>query len=145
MSDLVFSSGDRELSEVEQVLNAIEDILTSEDFDRKRTDFIGEYSHLFPEDGDIPVECMGVYKKYIEMVENEILSKIKEKFPRFEFDSLIPAITNDKKLQFIHMEFYDMLNALNDFQAFRDLMVSYEKGKGMQFDIITTHLEDIDQ
>ena len=133
--------GRKDIPRSEQVLQAFDEVLTSDEFCQIQDQFVDEYSKNFPENGDLPPECMSIYKKYVELIEKELLAKVLKIFPDFSFDELIPIIKNRNKDALEHADVFELLSATLDFQEFRDLMVSYNKGSGIELNAVITKFD----
>ena len=84
---------------------------------------------------------MNIYNKYFELIENKLLSKVHEQFPDFLFEELIPVITANNDQDMIHDDVFELLSATLDFNEFRELMVSYNKGVGIELSTIITKID----
>ncbi|EAY05393.1 hypothetical protein TVAG_131270 [Trichomonas vaginalis G3] len=127
-----------EITREDKILAAFEDVLLSDEFVEKQDEFIAKHSKLFTEDGDLPPECMKIYKQYAELIEKTLLAKVSKLFPDFSFDELIPLIKNHKEEDIAHADVFELLTATLDFNEFRDLMVSYNKGQNTDLEIKVT-------
>ena len=131
------------LSKNERVLEILEETLQSEEFMNLQEEFADENCDLFPPEGDLPPQAMQIYQKYVEMIEANLLSKVQEVEPGFDFDELIPVIQKNKDSEdFAHATVFEFLNAAIDFNEFRSLMASYKAGKGLDLEVTTTKLAD---
>jgi hypothetical protein len=134
--DEVFSS-----NEVDRVLSVIEDALASDEFRECQDAFADRYSALFDLTGDLPPQCMNIYKEYVALVESKLLQKVQDCDPTFNFEDLLPVIQAHKSgenLAFANV--FEILNAAIDFQEFRALMASYKRGCGVVLDLHTVKL-----
>ena len=125
----------------ERILQAFDEVLTSDDFCQKQDNFVDENSKIFTEKGDLPPQCMEIYNKYVDFIENELLSKVLKIFPDFSFDELLPLIQNPGQHSFAHADVLELLSATLDFEEFRALMVSYNKGKDLNLEAVITKFD----
>ena len=111
-------------------LEILEETLQSEEFMNLQEDFADKHCDLFPPEGDLPPQAMQIYQKYVDMIEKNLLSKVQEVEPNFEFDELIPLIKENKDGEdFAHATVFEFLNAAIDFNEFRSLLASYKAGR----------------
>jgi len=134
-------SGLTKLPRIEVIIRSIEDVLQSEDFVQAQDSFVDENCSFFSDENDLPPECMNIYNKYVELIENKLLSKVHEQFPDFLFEELIPVITANNDQDMIHDDVFELLSATLDFNEFRELMVSYNKGVGIELSTIITKID----
>lgn len=131
------------MSKTERALEILEETLQSEEFMNLQEDFADKHCDLFPPEGDLPPQAMQIYQKYVDMIEKNLLSKVQEVEPNFQFDELIPLIKENKDGEdFAHATVFEFLNAAIDFNEFRSLMASYKAGKGLDLEVTTTKLAD---
>ena len=133
--------GTADVPRSERILQAFDEVLTSDDFCKKQDEFVDENSKIFTETGDLPPQCMKIYNKYVEFIENELLSKVLKIFPDFSFDELIPIIQNPTQNSFAHADVLELLSATLDFEEFRALMVSYNKGNDLNLSAVITKFD----
>lgn len=133
--------GHHDIPRSEKVLQAFDEVLTSEEFCNKQDEFVDENAHLFTEDGDMAPECMSVYQKYVQLIEDTLLSKVLKIFPDFTFDELIPIIKSRNKESIAHADVFELLSATLNFEDFRELMVSYNKGSNIELGAVITKFD----
>ena len=142
--DEIFCSNEKPASEktrLEKVMEALEEALQSEEFIDSQDQFIDDNCSIFTEQGDLPPHCMKVYQNYIDLIETKLLSQVQKAIPDFNFDELLPVIQQHKGSEdFVHADVFEMLEAVLDFQQFRDLMASYNRGKDIDLVVTTTKL-----
>jgi hypothetical protein len=131
------------LSRTDRVLMVIEETMQSEEFMGIQESFADRYCDLFDLEGDLPPECMDIYKEYVRIIESDLLAKIQQFDSDFDFEELIPVLLehkNDENFQFANA--FEFLNAAIDFNEFRSLMASYKNGKGVSLDVVTVRFND---
>jgi hypothetical protein len=129
------------LSKTDRILVAIEETLASDEFVECQDAFADRYCELFDLTADLPPQCMNIYKEYVELVESKLLQKVQELEPTFDFEELLPIIQahkNGEELAFANV--FEILNAAIDFQEFRALMASYNRGRGLVLDVQSVKL-----
>ena len=135
---ICFNEKNENISRIELILYTFEEVLQSEDFIISQNEFIDKNCHFFVDGEDLPPECMNLYGKYVEIIENKLLSKVLQKYPDFKFEELTPLFESKYNDFVQHAEILELLSAALDFNEFRDLMVSFNKGSEIEFnDLIT--------
>ena len=131
------------MSKPDRILEILDEALQSEEFMNLQEGFADNNCDLFPAEGDLPPEAMKIYHEYVEMIEKNLLSKVQEQIPSFQFDELIPIIQKHKNDEsFEHWNVFEFLNAAIDFDEFRSLMASYRAGKDLDLSVVTTKLSE---
>lgn len=141
--DEIFMEDDTLESDIprtERILRLFEDVLQSDEFNKSTDEFVEKNCEHFTEHGDLGPECMNIYTEYINMIEKKLLSKVTKLFPDFNFEELVPIIKNYNSEDFVHADVLEILSAMSNFESFRDLMVSYNKGADLDIGAIITKL-----
>ena len=129
------------MSRLDLIFDSLEEALTSDEYIEAQDEFVDAHSEAFPEEGDLPPECMKIYQQYVQLIEEKLLNQVQKKIPDFDFEELIPVIQKNKGYENLeHADVFEMLNAALDFNEFRSLMCSYNKGRGVDIVITTTKL-----
>jgi hypothetical protein len=132
---------DTTLSRTDRILLIIEDSLNSDEFLECQDAFADRHCELFDLTGDLPPQCMKIYKEYVALVESKLLQKVHKTDPTFDFDELLPIIRAHKSGEdFAFANVFEILNATIDFNEFRALMASYKNGKNVVLDVHTVKL-----
>lgn len=126
---------------ISRIFELLGDTLTSEEFTTIQDDFVEQNCNVFEENGDLQPQCMGIYRQYVKLVEDHLLSKLSTEFPDFQFEELIPVIKKYDRTNLEYADVFEVLTAVLDFEEFRSLMVSYKCGQGISFDITTIKLD----
>ena len=127
----------KEITRVDKIISILEETLQTEDFIQSQDDFIDKNCDLFDEEGDLPPQCMSIYKQFAQLIEDKLLSSVQKVFPDFQFEELTPCVTAKKGLDsFVHAEIFDLLNAILDFNEFRSFMASYKRGKDVDLEVL---------
>jgi hypothetical protein len=131
-----------DLSKTDRVLLALQDVLASDEFVERQEAFADAHCDLFNATGDLPPQCMVAYREYVALVEAQLLQKVQETAPDFDFEELLPIVLAHKSgEQLAFAEVFEILNAAVDFNEFRALMASYKCGRGLTFDVRAVKLE----
>lgn len=132
------------LSRIDLILTTLQEILQSDDFSTCQDAFADKNCDIFTEDGDLPPECMQIYNQYVQLVEEHLVQKVEQLVPNFDFEELIPVIQENKDSDdFRFSDVFEFLNAALDFNEFRALMSSYNKGKSVSLEVTTQKVPDL--
>ena len=132
------------LSRIDLILNTLQEAIQSDEFSACQDEFADKNCEKFTENGDLPPECMQLYNQYVGIIEDHLVKKVEEVVPNFDFEELIPVIKNNKNSDdFRYSDVFEFLNAALDFNEFRNLMASYNKGKDISLAVTTTELHKL--
>jgi predicted house-cleaning noncanonical NTP pyrophosphatase (MazG superfamily) len=131
-----------DLSKTDRILLALQDALTSDEFVESQEAFADRHCDLFDATGDLPPQCMAIYREYVALVEAKLQQKVQETAPDFDFEELLPIVLAHKSgEELAFAEVFEILNATIDFAEFRALMASYKRGRDLTFDVRAVKLQ----
>ncbi|KAK3264276.1 hypothetical protein CYMTET_26975 [Cymbomonas tetramitiformis] len=127
--DLEFvDSGDGQSPEdnkFDEIVGALEEVIIGAEFESQQTTFCQSNCTHFDADGENKLIYTDIFSQYTTMLEASIVSKLSEMVPGFDMGEF-GAMLNERKAE-LEGDVFDMLFTLSDFEAFKELMVSYKK------------------
>lgn len=118
------SSLDAETQQFNSIVGALEEILLDPEFEEVRESFCRSNCQVFEDTADNKLEYTVVFEKYTDLVESTLDARLKEAVPGFsmaQFSKLLQAHKDS-----LMGEVFDLLSSLGDFEAFKEIMLSYK-------------------
>eukprot|EP01027_Heterolobosea_sp_BB2_P023063 GEZU01034075.1.p1 GENE.GEZU01034075.1~~GEZU01034075.1.p1 ORF type:complete len:166 (+),score=57.41 GEZU01034075.1:90-587(+) len=127
--DFVFEGG--ECSEIDEkfdlIVGKLEEILMDEEFSKLQTKFIEENCEPFEDTEENKLIYTDIFNSYTNTIEKYIENKLISDIPGFSMDEFLEMLS--ERQEEVSGDIWDMLLSFVDFSEFKDLMVSYKKGR----------------
>ncbi|CAD6208659.1 GSCOCG00010635001-RA-CDS [Cotesia congregata] len=114
-------------SSFNEVIGHIEDILIETDFQKTQQHILEKYWREFDSGEENKLIYMIIFEEYHKTIENYIETNLKKIIPKFSMEMLFKQLSdNSSKLE---GEVFDILYALTDFLAFKEMILDYKAVK----------------
>ncbi|XP_044582726.1 ADP-ribosylation factor-like protein 2-binding protein isoform X2 [Cotesia glomerata] len=114
-------------SSFNEVIGHIEDILIETDFQKTQQHILEKYWREFDSEEENKLIYMIIFEEYHKTIENYIETNLKKIIPKFSIEMLFKQLSdNSSKLE---GEVFDILYALTDFLAFKEMILDYKAVK----------------
>ncbi|KXZ48546.1 hypothetical protein GPECTOR_27g717 [Gonium pectorale] len=126
----------------DRIVGALEDVLMDPEFEELREGFCRENCQHFEDSDENKLIYTDIFSKYTELVESMIESKLKQAVPGFSMAEFMTLLESHKDN--LMAEVFDLLLSLADFEAFKEVMLSYKRdasSEGPAFEINCTPLK----
>lgn len=132
-SSLSFSSSNSKPTYFDQVIGALEEIITSDEFSDSQQEFLDENCDGFDETSDEnKLEYTQTFKKYEELGETLLIKGLKSKLgSEFDFSKFKSELDKNKSEDLY--EITEMLDCFCDFMSFKQLMTDHKRAKRGDF------------
>ncbi|GIL77984.1 hypothetical protein Vretimale_7379 [Volvox reticuliferus] len=122
------------------IVGALEDVLMDPEFEELREGFCRENCQHFEDSDENKLIYTDIFNKYTELVESMIDKKLKQAVPGFSMQEFMSLLESHK--DHLMSEVFDLLLSLADFEAFKEVMLSYKRdaSEGPTFEINCTPL-----
>ncbi|GIL66177.1 hypothetical protein Vafri_19770 [Volvox africanus] len=122
------------------IVGALEDVIMDPEFEELREGFCRENCQHFEDSDENKLIYTDVFNKYTELVESTIDKKLKQAVPGFSMQEFMSLLESHK--DHLMSEVFDLLLSLADFEAFKEVMLSYKRdaSEGPTFEINCTPL-----
>jgi ADP-ribosylation factor 2-binding protein len=117
----------KEDDEFDRIVGCLQDIVIDPAFEILQRQFFEKHYQNFEDAEENKHEYTPVFKDYQTTIENSIEAKLKEMVPNFDIARFMKLLQTRKNQ--IEDELLDMLLSFTDFQIFKELMISYKRGK----------------
>ncbi|KAJ9534448.1 hypothetical protein QJQ45_016144, partial [Haematococcus lacustris] len=137
---------DEDTKQFDTIIGALEDILMDPAFEDARETFCRANCSHFEDNGENKLIYTDVFSRYTELLESLIASRLEAAIPAFDMQAsrarapslllsrhscVAPSQTFfmmlDEKKDELMSDVFDLLLSLGDFEAFRELMLSYKR------------------
>lgn len=116
---------DEDTKRFDTIIGALEDILMDPAFEDARETFCRANCSHFEDSGENKLIYTDVFSRYTELLESLIASRLEAAIPAFDMQTFFMML--DEKKDELMSDVFDLLLSLGDFEAFRELMLSYKR------------------
>ncbi|GAQ84385.1 hypothetical protein KFL_001870070 [Klebsormidium nitens] len=121
--DCCMSSSGAE-ADFDRMVGALEDIITDADFEEAQTSFCAAHCAVFEDSDENKLEYMELFQQYVDVLDGVIAARLAEALPDLPLHDFLHQLSEHGEAE---GDVFDFLMTLCDFQAFKDLMLSYKQ------------------
>ncbi|KNC97624.1 uncharacterized protein SPPG_07092 [Spizellomyces punctatus DAOM BR117] len=118
----------------DSIVGELEDMLMDPYFISLQESLLSENCHHFTDDEENKLVYMDVFQQYVSKLEQFIEKRLKSRLPGFSMADFMGMIKN--RPEQLDGDVFDVLSSLADFNAFKDLILSYKnEQQGLSLDL----------
>ncbi|XP_057329727.1 ADP-ribosylation factor-like protein 2-binding protein [Microplitis mediator] len=110
-----------------EIIGHIEDILIEPKFQETQQHFLEKYWKEFDSEEENKLIYMNIFEEYHKTIENYIETNLKKIIPEFSMESLLKYLSDYSSE--LEGEVFEILYALTDFLAFKEMVLDYKAVK----------------
>ncbi|XP_014296989.1 ADP-ribosylation factor-like protein 2-binding protein [Microplitis demolitor] len=110
-----------------EIIGHIEDILIEPEFQETQLHFLEKYWKEFDSEEENKLIYMNIFEEYHKTIENYIETNLKKIIPEFSMESLLKYLSDYNSE--LEGEVFEILYALTDFLAFKEMVLDYKAVK----------------
>ncbi|KAJ1568602.1 ADP-ribosylation factor-like protein 2-binding protein [Cladochytrium tenue] len=119
------SPSNPEDAKFDEIVGALEDLLMDDNFLAMQNSFMEKNCDAFSDDDENKLVYMDIFKSYTATLESYMEKRLRQDLPWFSMASFLQMLRNRQDP--IDGDVFDMLASLGDFNAFKELIVSFKK------------------
>lgn len=101
-----------------------------DDFLLLQNNFYSKYADIFTGDQENKLEYTSIFEQYTGHIEEFISLRLASKLDWFTMDEFMDMLSS-RKNEDLQGDVFELLDTLGDFNAFKDLMLSFKNGPDM--------------
>jgi len=134
---------DPETDKFDSIVGALQDFMMDPDFEASQSTFCRAHCSHFEESEENKLVYTELFEQYTTMLEKAIDDRLTEQVEDFSMGEFIEALKRREGEGELEGEVFDMLMTLSEFDAFKELMLSYKfegERAGLSLDAEAMHV-----